>query len=207
MAVSTACADTCVVITVSLCAPADFMSNDCIILLSGGLVAVVFLVLALLVFMVCVCMLCRRWRGRAYSVPRDLDAYEMKRTDSSQASIRKDNGAVLTSSGANNFLSSNSYSKDLYPPSLPITAYRGSLLSDMQRSVTPPAPSPVLQTPGTGGTDSMFSSDDQSSLTASLPNFPRMQLQVPLIPAAQFVYSFVYLCICLCVCLFIHLFV
>ena len=137
-----------------------------------------FLLLAFVVLLVCVCVLCRRWRNGSLTIPRELDAYEMKRALSSQASIRKDNGATPALSDSNNYVSSNSYSKGLYPTSLVVTPFDGTLLSEMQRSVTPPAPSPVLQTPGTGGTDSMFSTDDQSSLTASLPNFPRTQLRV-----------------------------
>ena len=111
-----------------------------------------------------------------------MDGIELKRADSSRASIRKDNSGILTSAASNNYFgdqfASNHYGKALYPPSLPITPYGGSVISEMRHSITPPAPSPVPQTPGTAGTDSLFSSDDQSSLAASLPNFPRTNLKV-----------------------------
>lgn len=133
-----------------------------------------FLLLALCVLVFCVCILCCRWREGLYSVPLEHEALEMKRPYSSRSS----NGAATGFSNANNYISSNSYGKDLYPMSLAATEFDRTVLSEIQRSVTPPAPSPVLQTPGTGCTGSMFSTDDQSSLTATLPNFPRRQLEV-----------------------------
>ena len=136
--------------------------------------AILFLVLALCVFIFCVCILCCRWREGLYTVPLEHEALEMKRPYSSRSS----NGAATGFSNANNYMSSNSYGKELYPMSLAATEFGGTILSEIQRSVTPPAPSPVLQTPGTGCTGSMFSTDDQSSLTATLPNFPRRQLEV-----------------------------
>lgn len=135
------------------------------------------LLLAFFVLLICVCILCQRWRKGFYTVPREQEALELKRPYSSRSSIGKDNGAANGFSNVNDYISSNSYGKTLYPTSLAVSEFNGTMLSEM-RSVTPPAPSPVFQTPGTGCTGSLFSTDDQSSLTATLPNFPRSQLKV-----------------------------
>ena len=137
--------------------------------------AVFFLLLALLVLLLCLCILCCRWTRATYDIPRDL---EMKRALSSRASSHKDTGAAPGAGDINGYAESHGFRNGLYPVNPLLTTFDRGAMSEMQRSVTPPAPSPVLQTPGTGGTDSMFSSDDQSSLTASLPNFPRSQLTV-----------------------------
>ena len=155
--------------------PSGFSQKDCITLLSGGSLAVLLLLLTFLVLLVCVCVLCRRWTREAYDVPRD---FETKRALSSRASSHKDNGAAPAICDLNGVGETQGFRNGLYPVNPPVSLFGGTALADMQRSVTPPAPSPVLHTPGTGGTDSMFSSDDQSSLTATLPNYPRAKLTV-----------------------------
>lgn len=165
----------------------DFSNDDCTILLIGGGVAVSLLLLSLFVLLVCVCILCRRWRKGLYSVPPEHETLELKRPYSSRSS----NGAATGFSNANDYMSSHSYGKDVYPTSLAVSEFGGTLLSEIQRSVTPPAPSPVLQTPGTGCTGSMFSTDDQSSLTATLPNFPRRQLEVNMAHLHRFICDFI----------------
>lgn len=146
-------------------------------MLAGGAVVMLFLLLAFFVLLICVCILCQRWRKGLYTIPREQEDIELKRPYSSRSSIGKDNGAANGFSNVNDYISTT-YGKSLYPTSLALTEFNGTVLSEMQRSVTPPAPSPVLQTPGTGCTGSLFSTDDQSSLTATLPNFPRSQLEV-----------------------------
>ena len=137
--------------------------------------AVFLLLLTLFVFLLCFCILCRRWTRGANEYPRD---FEMKRDFSSRASSHKESGAVPVFEDLNGFSDPQGFRNGLYPVHPPMATFDRMAMSDMQRSVTPPAPSPVLQTPGTGGTDSMFSSDDQSSLTATLPNYPRAKLTV-----------------------------
>jgi hypothetical protein len=152
----------------------EFTRGDCVTLLSGGSVAVFLLLLTLLVLLFCFYILCRRWARGAYEYPREL---EMKRAFSSRASSHKDGGAAPVFDDVNGFAEPQGFRNGLYPVHPPLATFdRAAAVSELQRSVTPPAPSPVLQTPGTGGTDSMFSSDDQSSLTATLPNYPRAKL-------------------------------
>ena len=98
------------------------------------------------------------------------------------ASYRKDNGGGVATISIGEYgdpFAVNHFGKGLYPTSFPLTPYDGSLLSGVQRSVTPPPPSldPRMMD-GTERTDSIFSTDDQSSLTGALPNFPRIQLKV-----------------------------
>jgi hypothetical protein len=158
----------------SLLCGREFTRGDCVTLLSGGSVAVFLLVLTLLVLLFCFCILCRRWSRGAYEYPRE---FEMKRAFSSRASSHKDGGAAPVFDDVNGFAEPQGFRNGLYPVHPPLATFdRAAAVSELQRSVTPPAPSPVLQTPGTGGTDSMFSSDDQSSLTATLPNYPRAKL-------------------------------
>ena len=103
----------------------------------------------------------------------------MKRAFSSRASSHKDGRAAPVFDDVKGFAEPQGFRNGLYPVHPPLATFdRAAAVSELQRSVTPPAPSPVLQTPGTGGTDSMFSSDDQSSLTATLPNYPRAKLTV-----------------------------
>ena len=138
--------------------------------------AVFLLALTLLVLLFCFCILFyRRTRTRS-QYPRE---FEMKRDFSSRASSHKDSGAAPVFEDTNGFGEPQGFRNGLYSVQPPLAMFdrAAAAVSEVQRSVTPPAPSPVLQTPGTGGTGSMFSSDDQSSLT-TLPNYPRTKLTV-----------------------------
>ena len=139
--------------------------------------AVFFLLLALLVLLLCLSILCCRWVRATYHTSHH---FQMKRVLSSRASTHKEGGAAAPVFGeTNGYVETQGFRNGLYPVNPVLAKFDGTALSGMQRSVTPPAPSPVLRTPGTADTNSMFSSeDDQSSLTATLPNFPRSQLTV-----------------------------
>ena len=104
----------------------------------------------------------------------------MKRNDSSRASLRKDNsGIFISGTAANNFFGEqfpmNHY---VYSASVPISPCEGSEISELRDSLSPPAPSLAPPTLQSHGMDSIFSSEDGTSLVSALPNFPRSNLQV-----------------------------
>ena len=149
-----------------------------------------------LLTLVCLCYCCRRQKRDTYNVNKEEDG-EFKR----QPSIRKDNSGVLTQSPSNNYFGnmfefqpSSLEGSSIYPPTnIPLTPYsQGSIISEsIQHSPMPPTPSPIPPVSGTIGSTSLFSTEDQSSITTNLPNFPRSNLKVR---------ESVSVCECVCVC-------
>lgn len=152
--------------------------NESILVLTVCCGVFLLLLLSILVIVCLCCLYCSTRRHRSsYDIGTKEPPGEFKR----QASLRKDNSGILMQSPSGNLFGDLSFTHNppFNPPAIPLTTYGGiggSVISDSIRQSH--TPSPIPHTTGTLATSSLYSLEDQVSITTNLPNFPRANLKV-----------------------------